>query len=271
MGILNLTTPVAYNEYDEAYVRKALRGRSEPNGLPRSIKTRIIYHEDIVKTTEMVDEIPHEAFKKERHKVVLHPDHQSRKNWGCLYRACDRLEKCGVITSFTLRHDGELDVCWFEGYKKPSAPPKVELNLYNSKHLEPGMPIAEYLQDTRLEYFVGEFYDRPDTTPKVYFPDIVPDRFTVEGRLLRDKEYMHSEEARQTRARQKTSKETPRYLWNLNDKIKWTGSGHGIHVDVVHGRPYELLMEIIHKEKEEYKKEQEQIAKRTLRPRKRKK
>jgi hypothetical protein len=94
MGILNLTKPVTYNEYDEAYVRKALRGRSEPNGLPRSIKSFTIYHEDIIKYQELVDDVPHEAFKKERHKVVIHPDHQSRKNWGCLYRACDRLEKC---------------------------------------------------------------------------------------------------------------------------------------------------------------------------------
>lgn len=271
MGILNLTTPVKYSEHDEAYVRKALRGRSEPNGLPRSIKSRIIYHEDIVKTTEIVDDVPHEAFKKERHKSIIYPDHQSRKNWGCLYRACGRLEKCGVITSFTLRHDGELDVCWFDGYKLPSEPQQVVLNLYDPHYLEPGMGVAEYMQDIRLEYYVGEFYIKPDTGPKQYFDDMAPPRFVVEGRILRDHEYLHSEEAQQARARAKMSKETPRYLWNLNDKIKWTGSGHGIHVDVVHGRPHELLMEQIHKEKEEFKKDQENITKHTLRPRKRRK
>lgn len=138
-----------------------------------------------------------------RLKRSIYGDKQARKNWGCLYRACVRLMRCGEIAGFTLRRSGELRIKWTVTDKlSKSVIPKK----HNVEYLQPSaVHKIEHKEDSRKTAQHKKY--KLDTTPTFKPYDYAPSRLLVEDRLFKDHAYLHSEEARVERVNKKRYQE----------------------------------------------------------------
>jgi hypothetical protein len=184
------------------------------------------------------------------------------------------------MTSFTLRHNGDLDVVWFTPRKKTESKRIVK---HVPAPVASTIGVAERMLDKRLEYDHGEMYLKRDTTPKQYFeshpePLEVKVPFEDLGKAQQDRlvaehggvqnvpfdlfridnmadrvafrkcQYMrmlHTEKAVQERVQENKAKHTPAYLMNYNSKIKYSSFTGTAHQDIrpLHAKIAELREE----------------------------
>lgn len=208
MELINLNNPPKFHQADLDLVFEALAGRFKCSVMPHYVFGDIYTKYD--KYTGIAE-------PKEKTQVFK-PDRRSRLNWGALYRACKRLYHCAVISSFTLRHNGKLTVSFVFNKSKKKITNNEYKKPYNPEYLFPSIVNPQEIkEDKRKENCINVY--KPNTAPKFKPYDYALSRVEVEERLLKDRYYIHSAEAIQSRKRAYGSESSACNTWGEKFKL----------------------------------------------------